>query len=150
MRVDAKRTEKNKERYLKNLEKCGGHLSQAAKMTGVTYRATLNWRKDDPEFDEAVEDIHQSTLDDIQASLYQKAIGKKTITDDGEVKYEGGDTIAAIFVMKTQGAKRGFVEKKQLEVSSGGRPVIFLPAQMDAIEEAQIVETKELSQPSDE
>jgi len=133
--VDPKKLANEKKKYLRALEKNGGHIANAAKAIGYTRQTIQNWRKADAEFDEAIIDVHETSLDDIQESMYQRAKGKKVIDEDtGEVKYEGGSDLLSIFIMKTQGAKRGFIEKQQLEVNAGGKTLMFIPSDVEDVE----------------
>jgi len=142
--VDPDKLDKEKKKYLKILEKNGGHISNAAKSLGYTRQAINKWRNADPEFDEAVVNIHETSLDDIQQSMYQRAMGKKVVDEEtGDVTYEGGSDLLSIFIMKTQGARRGFIEKQQLEVNAGGKTLMFIPSDVEDIE-ALPVEPKEL------
>lgn len=135
------------EKFLKALEKCGNNKARAAKRIGVTYRTIANWQNEDAEFAEQVRDVHESMLDDVVESLYQQARGKKEVDEEtGDVTYSGGNAIAAMFVLKTQAAHRGFVEKKQLEVAgTGGKPLVIMPAFED-VEDAEIVEPEQISE----
>ena len=52
-----------------------------------------------------VEDAREKMLDNVESALYNKALK--------------GDTTAMIFYLKTQGKKRGWTEKQELDVNFG-------------------------------
>lgn len=144
--IDPKKLAREKKKYLQVLEKLGGHIGNAAKAIGYTRQTINNWRNNDPEFNDAVLDIHETALDDIQQSMYQRAMGKKVVDEEtGDVTFEGGSDLLSIFIMKTQGAKRGFIEKQQLEVNAGGKTLMFIPSDVEDVE-ALPIEPEQLSQ----
>ena len=61
-------------------------LVTAAKVTGLGRRTIYNWRRDDPEFDEAFGTIRETLIEVLERSVYQQAL-------DGDIQ-------AAMFMLK--------------------------------------------------
>jgi hypothetical protein len=111
----------NKKQFLKSLEEAYGIISTACNNQHISRQTFYNWKKDDPEFAEAVEDINQAAIDHVESKLMEKVngvtIGK--YDNEGELStYElpPSDT-AIIFFLKCKAKKRGYVERTELDVS---------------------------------
>jgi hypothetical protein len=135
---------KTKERVLLKLEKSGGHISNACRLAGISKMTLSNYRRDDPEFDQAVAakvlEEREKFGEDLVQAFKNKTLGEKVEREDGTVEYMGGDTVAMIWVSK---AMLGWQEKKSLEVTSGSKTLLFLPAE-DVIEDVEHEEVKRL------
>jgi len=70
---------------------------------GIGRRTFYRWRDEDEDFREKVEDIHEAVIDWTESQL------RKSI--------KSGQYIPAIFYLKTQGKKRGYIEKTEHEHS---------------------------------
>lgn len=127
------KAEKLKKQFLKNLVKTRGNISRAEQLTSCSDRTIHTYRKEDLKFNEAVVDLalkeKQSSLDDLEESMIQRATGKKKINEDtGEVTYSGGSDVLAIWVSKTQMHDRGYTERKQVELTGNVIPIKVIPA----------------------
>lgn len=96
------KTEQHKKAVLLALEKSLGIVTQACKIAGVGRTQYYEWLKADPEFNKAVMEIDDITLDFAESQLH------KQIND--------GNTTATIFFLKTKGKKRGYIEKNEIEI----------------------------------
>tara|TARA_R110002020_G_scaffold130044_1_gene291051 strand:+ start:1430 stop:1786 length:357 start_codon:yes stop_codon:yes gene_type:complete len=104
----------NKERFTVNqmkeaLEKAGGFLSVAAEMLGCTRKTIYNYLDRYSELKEVCEDIREKYLD----------LGENELIK----KIKKGSTPELIFFLKTRGKHRGYVEKQELDISSGNEPI---------------------------
>jgi len=91
-----------KEAMLEALEKSLGIVSTACKMAGIGRTTHYQWLKDDPEYKKAVHAIEESVLDFAEFHLYKLV--------------KEGNPAATIFMLKTRGKKRGYIERQEIEV----------------------------------
>ncbi len=98
-----------KESILKALEKSLGVVTMACKSADVPRSTYYKWLKEDEEFTKAVKDIENIALDFGESQLH-KQIGD-------------GNTSATIFFLKTKGKKRGYIERNELDITSGDEPI---------------------------
>ena len=98
-----------KEAVLEALEKSLGVVTTAVKSVGVARSTFYKWINEDEDFAKKVKDIDNITLDFAESQLH------KQIQD--------GNTSATIFYLKTRGKKRGYIEKSELDLTSGEEPV---------------------------
>ena len=98
-----------KESILKALEKTLGVVTVACKSSDIPRSTYYKWLKEDEEFAKAVKDIENIALDFGESQLH-KQIGD-------------GNTSATIFFLKTKGKKRGYIERNELDITSGDEPI---------------------------
>ena len=98
-----------KESILEALEKSLGVVTMACKSADVPRSTYYKWLKEDEEFAKAVKDIENIALDFGESQLH-KQIGD-------------GNTSATIFFLKTKGKKRGYIERSELDLTSGDEPI---------------------------
>jgi hypothetical protein len=98
-----------KESILKALENSLGVVTVACKAADVPRSTYYKWLKEDEDFAKAVKDIENIALDFGESQLH-KQIGD-------------GNTSATIFFLKTKGKRRGYVERSELDLSSGDEPI---------------------------
>lgn len=96
-----KKTERNKTRFLSELETRLGNVSLTCKATGLSRSQVYKWRETDDKFAAAMDEIEEVTLDFVESKLL------KNIADN--------DTTSIIFYLKTKGKRRGYIEKQQVE-----------------------------------
>ena len=105
-----KKTEKKpltpKEAVLEALRKSMGNVSEACKKGNITRMTFYNWKEKDEEFRQAVEDINESCLDLAESKLMENI--------------RRGQETSLIFYLKTKGKNRGYVEKKEADVTING------------------------------
>jgi hypothetical protein len=97
-------TEHNKKAVLIALEKSLGVVTAACKQSGVGRTQFYEWLRTDEEFAKQVEDIRDVTLDFAESALYQQI--KK------------GNTAATIFLLKTKGKGRGYIERQEYDLGT--------------------------------
>ena len=152
--------DRNKKRLLKAIVKSRGHVNNACAIAGVTVMTLSNYRRNDPSFKEQFEQlvIDQKSRfgEDLTQAFINKTLGEKKalLDDDGEeikdeygntiYEYMGGDTVAMIWASKNTPMQNGqaWSDKQHLQVESGGKTLMFLPADQDVAYE----EVKEISE----
>jgi hypothetical protein len=100
----SEQTEHNKKAVLIALEKSLGVVTAACKQAGVGRTQFYEWLRTDEEFAKQVEDIRDVTLDFAESALYQQI--KK------------GNTAATIFLLKTKGKGRGYIERQEYDLGT--------------------------------
>jgi|TARA_R110000796_G_scaffold38053_8_gene96116 hypothetical protein len=98
-----------KESILKALESSLGVVTVACKSADVPRSTYYKWLSEDEDFAKAVKDIENIALDFGESQLH-KQIGD-------------GNTSATIFFLKTKGKRRGYIERSELDLSSGDEPI---------------------------
>lgn len=79
-----------------------GNVSVTCASIGIGRTQFYNWKKEDPEFAEAVDSVADFCIDIVEQALMKNI--------------EAGDTTAIIFYLKTIGKRRGYVERSELDV----------------------------------
>jgi len=87
---------------LEALDKSLGIVSTAAKMVGIDRSTHYAWMKSDPEYKKAVDSIQDGVLDFAESHLYKLV--------------KEGNPAATIFLLKTRGKTRGYIERQEIEV----------------------------------
>tara|TARA_R110000796_G_scaffold62237_6_gene143626 strand:- start:346 stop:723 length:378 start_codon:yes stop_codon:yes gene_type:complete len=93
-----------KKAMIKALEKCKGIVTTAAKMAGINRTTHYEWLKTDLEYKDKVESLENLILDFAETNLHQQI--------------EEGNTTATIFLLKTKGRKRGYIERQNIKVEA--------------------------------
>ena len=92
---------------IKNL----GNVSKACELINIHRSTFYDYYNNDLEFKEQIDDIKNYALDFVE----DKLIGK----------IKEGDIVAILFYLKTQGKKRGYVERQETELTIQ-QPVVSL------------------------
>ena len=95
-----------KEILLKALEQSLGVVTVACKKSDIPRSTYYKWLKEDEEFKKQVKEIENVALDFAESQLHQQI--------------QDNSTAATIFYLKTKGKSRGYVEKSELDITSGG------------------------------
>ncbi len=95
-----RRIVRNKENLLSALENTLGVVSTACKKCSISRKTFYEYKKNDKDFANAVDDISEICLDFAESQLF------KQIKD--------GNTTATIFFLKTKGKKRGYIERMEM------------------------------------
>mgnify|MGYP003120175202 FL=1 len=98
-----------KEAMLKALESSLGVVTVACKQTDTPRSTYYKWLKEDEDFAKAVKEIENIALDFGESQLHSQM--------------KDGNTSATIFFLKTKGKKRGYVERSELDLTSGDEPI---------------------------
>ena len=67
-------TDEQFEDFLVRLRRYAGNVSKAARLAGFSRQAAYDRKKEDPEFNQAWEDVIEAVLDDAEAELYRRAV----------------------------------------------------------------------------
>lgn len=86
-----------------------GLLTMAARKSGIGYTTLWRYTQDFPSVRQAVEESKESMVDFAEGKLFEK-ISK-------------GNTASIIFYLKTQGKRRGYIERQEIS-GEGGEPLI--------------------------
>jgi|TARA_R110002020_G_scaffold89244_2_gene218470 hypothetical protein len=98
-----------KEAILQALENSLGVVTVACKQADIPRSTYYKWLKEDEEFAKSVKDIENIALDFGESQLHSQM--------------KDGNTSATIFFLKTKGKKRGYIERNELDISSGDEPI---------------------------
>ena len=98
-----------KEAMLKALENSLGVVTVACKQSDTPRSTYYKWLKEDKEFAKSVKEIENIALDFAESQLHSQM--------------KDGNTSATIFYLKTKGKKRGYIERSELDLSSGDEPI---------------------------
>ena len=85
------------------LQKSLGIVTTACKVVGIDRQTHYNWLSEDAKYKDKVEAIKDIALDFAESQLHKRM--------------QNGSDTAIIFYLKTQGKKRGYIEKQQIEHS---------------------------------
>lgn len=112
--------DKRKKKLLKHLGEGRGIISYACQKAGVSRQTFYNWKTEDDEFAQAVENISEDIIDVVESKLLSQ-INDNNLT-------------AIIFFLKTKGRSRGYVEQTDVNANiTGGMKL--RPLTRDEIEE---------------
>jgi len=89
------------EEIIAAIEKANGNLTAAARILGVTRQTLYNYRKRYKTVNDAIEEQREAMLDNAESVLYRAVLN--------------GEAWAVCFFLKTQGKKRGYIERLQQE-----------------------------------
>jgi hypothetical protein len=98
-----------KEAMIKALEASLGVVTIACEKLKLPRSTFYKWINEDEKFAKKVKDIENITLDFAESQLHNQI--------------KSGNTSATIFYLKTKGKKRGYVEKSELDITSGDEPI---------------------------
>lgn len=105
--------ETRKKAFLEAMLKTFGNISASARAIGVDRTTPYVWAREDPAFAEKLNaDIYEETyLDAIEAKLAKLAVQDENPT-------------VLIFLAKTKGKKRGYIEKSETDLTSNGQTIL--------------------------
>ena len=86
---------------IKALEKSLGIVTTACKTTGTPRGTHYKWMKEDEEYARQARDLDDIVLDFAESQLHKQI--------------KNGNTTATIFMLKTKGRERGYIERKEIE-----------------------------------
>ncbi len=98
-----------KELFLQALEKSLGIVTTACRATDTPRSTYYKWIKDDKEFSKSVSEIENIALDFGESKLHELM--------------SSGNASSVIFFLKTKGKGRGYIEKQELDITSGNEPI---------------------------
>lgn len=95
----------SKQKILDAIEKHYGIIADVANQFKVTRQAIYKWVNADAEIKAAVELARENLVDLAESSLIKRI--------------REGDTTAIIFTLKTQGKRRGYIERQEITGADG-------------------------------
>tara|TARA_R110001583_G_scaffold124919_1_gene276387 strand:- start:716 stop:1069 length:354 start_codon:yes stop_codon:yes gene_type:complete len=98
-----------KEAMLQALENSLGVVTVACKQSETPRSTYYKWLKEDEGFAKEVKEIENIALDFAESQLHSQM--------------KDGNTSATIFYLKTKGKRRGYIERSELDLSSGDEPI---------------------------
>lgn len=101
MASKADKTNTNKKLMLKTLVKTMGVVTSACNACNLSRTQFYEWVEEDEKFKKAVADVKEQAIDFAESKLFELIQDK--------------NVVAAIFYLKTQGKKRGYVERTEHE-----------------------------------
>ena len=99
------KSEHIKKGLLDALEKSLGVVTTACKQVGIGRTTFYNYYNEDIDFAKKVDDIENVALDFAESQLHKQILE--------------GSTAATIFLLKTRGKKRGYVERQEITGAEG-------------------------------
>ena len=100
------KTRNKKALMLEALTKNLGIVTDASNACGVNRKSHYAWLQNDPKYKKAVEDISDITLDFVESQLHKQI--------------QNGEVSSTIFYLKTKGKPRGYIERSEIDHTSGG------------------------------
>lgn len=94
------KTTQLKKAAIEALYKNKGNVSVACSAVGIGRKTFYDWKKDDKQFAEAVDNVGDFVVDHVESKLH-------AAIDNGEVA-------AIIFYLKTIGKRRGYIERQEI------------------------------------
>jgi len=91
--------------FIKAFKKSAGNIAKACDVAGIARSTYYEWMGKSDIFKKEVEDVKEGLIDFAESQLM------KNIKD--------GKETSLIFFLKTQGKKRGYVEKQEIEHDGG-------------------------------
>lgn len=96
-------TKEFRTRYLELLRAQNGNVKATLALPecqGLSRTTVYRWIEEDPDFAAQVQDIREGWIDNIESALYKQGLE--------------GNVTAQIFMLKTLGKRRGWVEQKEV------------------------------------
>jgi hypothetical protein len=93
-----------KKNLLEALEQSLGIVTTACKIVGCARSTFYKYYKEDQDFRASVDELENLTLDFVESKLHKQI--------------ENDNTTATIFYLKTKGKKRGYIERKEVEMTA--------------------------------
>jgi len=106
-------TRQKKKAMLEALRATLGIVTAAAEKTGIGRDNHYRWLREDADYATAVRDLEDVALDFAETALFRQ------IKDN--------DTAATIFFLKTKARHRGYIERKEMDVTSKGEHIAKPP-----------------------
>ena len=100
----ATKTDILKRNLLEALEKSLGVVTTACKIVDCNRSTFYKYYNNDQDFKSSVDELQNLTLDFAESQLHQQI--------------KDGNTTATIFYLKTKGKKRGYIERKEVEMTA--------------------------------
>lgn len=96
---------RDKEKFLEVYAAKLGYVKDACEAAGISRKTFYNWKNDDEEFAQSVQEIEEGLIDLAESKLFENIKGNKT----NEI----------LFYLKTKGKNRGYVERQEHHIEGG-------------------------------
>lgn len=93
--------DRQKKAMIDAMHKNLGVVTTACKIVGIGRNTHYEWLKKDPEYKQSIEESGEIALDFAESQLHKRI--------------QAGSDTAIIFFLKTQGKKRGYVERQEIQ-----------------------------------
>ncbi len=104
----------------KQIRQKRGNISAVAKTFGVSRTAIYKRIESSETLKKAITEARDTMLDNVERTLYDQAVD--------------GNMTAVIFMLKTQGKKRGYVERQEIQHSGDAdNPIVITKMDVDAL-----------------
>jgi len=90
-----------------------GNISESCKAVGISRQTYYTWLNKDEDFAEKIKSIEPEEL---LLDMIDNALVQKVLT---------GDTTALIFLAKTKGKKRGYIERQEVSMETKAQVIIM-------------------------
>ncbi|MDD3907436.1 MAG: hypothetical protein PHF34_04400 [Bacteroidales bacterium] len=104
LKVRRETIKQRKKRFLKTYKARLCNVSKCCEVCGISRQTYYQWMNKDDKFKKAIEDEREAFYDDLETTMYSKAITDK-------------DTAMLIWISKTKMKDRGYVEKMEQDVT---------------------------------
>jgi archaellum component FlaG (FlaF/FlaG flagellin family) len=101
--------EQLKKAMIRALYENKGNVSIACSAVDIGRTQFYQWKKDDKDFADAVDNMVDFCIDHVESQLHKNI--------------DQGDTTAIIFYLKTIGKRRGYIERSEIEANVSGNVV---------------------------
>lgn len=88
---------------LEALQRSLGVVTTACNVVGIHRDSHYRWLKEDPDYAQSVKQVEDVALDFAESHLHELI--------------KNGNPAATIFLLKTKGRKRGYIERQEVEVT---------------------------------
>jgi hypothetical protein len=99
------------------LRRLNGNKSAVARSFRITRQAVQDFIRHHPELSDVANECKETFVDNVESSLYKNAMATKR---------SNGNVVAQIFILKTLGKERGYVERNEL-TGANGAPLLENP-----------------------
>ncbi len=93
-----------RDKVLETLQMVAGNINETCKLHAISRRTYYDWVRDYEDFREEANDIIEGVVDNVESAHFKAALE--------------GNVTAQIFILKTKGKKRGYVESQELDIST--------------------------------
>jgi len=121
---EQERTTVTKKALVQAMQKCLGVVTQACKMVDVSRDTYYTYYREDPDFKKQCDDCSEIALDFAESKLHKQI--------------EDGVPVSTIFFLKTKGKNRGYIEKTEQDITSGGEKISFSPKEIKSMNKEQL------------
>ena len=135
-KLESNNIQHKKTLIIEGMIKTLGNVSKTCDILGINRSTFYEYYNNDIDFKGKVDDIKNIALDFVE----DKLIGK----------IKEGDIVAILFYLKTQGKKRGYIERQETEITIQQPVVIDWSEPIQETEEVKEIEIKEDNKESNE